>query len=648
MTPDKPREWSAAELAEGADLAGLVSDPAAFLAFARNPPAAGPDVLLGLDLATLPYGDSPPHESAFGLRGFLRDPALTDENPKLELGKWRAVSPERETQLLEQARRELDEHRKWHKIAETYPAFALQMSLALCVRWMDPFEADALAKATIDTDAEGFPLPAGANRDDAIKALSAAVLYAVMSLPGELAPKAERPADAELDEWAARSAAEDEKTDAGILWLSERLAAKIETIGKVGTDREAARDVAVLWRKSESKQRRKVINGNGPRGYLFTGWGVPGALATDINVADRAAVWPPVAWRYLAHALWRAEVRPPLAFESVKRGLWPHPVLLSETVNAVARRDDSAWAATGPTMDANTLTQVLAAIQGADGRAVLRALPWASHEGACCKGSVAIVWADGPYQLTAESVANSQTLVRAHARKDAGETLRRALRLSHDADPIARLRELTTVSLDFTLSDGSRNTGPLVSDVDVTADGATVTFLVSRTMHPGVAGKLVERAVLVPVLRHRPPAYHPRASAMLDSLELAMLHECAMMAPRARHDIGAPLDIDGLLGEYGGPAMARTKGRAEAAARLGLDGTIGLWTESTDGLPPRWIVTRAPGGALYYLPGDVHAATVLRDGWKLRQGAGNGVPPPSVKQVQKLRARKAAASRRPR
>lgn len=203
------------------------------------------------------------------------------------------------------------------------------MSLVLCAGWMHPTTADDLAEATIDGDAGAFPLPQGASRDEAIKGLSRAINDTVQRLPGELAPKGERPDGADLDEWAARSAAEDGGTDAGILWLSERLAAKIATIG---TDGEAARGVADLWRDAERTRRGKVLNGLAPRGYLFTGWGVPGALATDTGKADLADVWPPRAWRMLARALWRAEVRPPL----VARAQKPAAILLFDALPAMS------------------------------------------------------------------------------------------------------------------------------------------------------------------------------------------------------------------------------------------------------------------------------------------------------------------------
>jgi hypothetical protein len=229
---------------------------------------------------------------------------------------------------IEAGRRASEAHqqrRDQHQLGAHSPAHALHMSLVLCAGWMNPTTADDLAEATITRDADTCPLPPGASRDDAIKALSGAVLNMVLRLPAELAPKGERPDDADLDEWAARSAADDGGTDAGILWLSERLAAKIEAIG---TNREAARGVADLWRDAERKRRGKVINGLAPRGYLFTGWGITGAPVEDTTNAERAEVWPPRAWRMLARALWRAEVRPPL----VARARIPSAILLFDAI----------------------------------------------------------------------------------------------------------------------------------------------------------------------------------------------------------------------------------------------------------------------------------------------------------------------------
>lgn len=545
----------------------------------------------------------------------------------------------------ERHRREMqDEHDRVARSAFS----ALHQAISIMPRWIDPSDADEMATQAMALD--GYAIPSGADYATAHRALARLILDSVFRLPEDLSangpsgappvPEIGALSPDERDQWAGRSAAEDGGTDGGILWLSERLARHIEMIG---TDHKLAKEVADGWRAGEHDRRRKASAGNPGGGYLFTGWGLPAVLApTEAEVAE-AEAWPPKAWQAIARAWWIAEVRPPIALEWERRNKWPHPVLFGGTVDAIARRDHSAWLAAGPTMDADTLQQMLDAIQGADGRAVLRALPWAAHEAACHMGGVATVWEDGPHKITAETMSGSATLVKVYAPKDPNETLRRGLRLSHDAEPVERLRELTALPLDVRLTDGSRNAGPLVSDVtdNPTKDGAGIAFTVSRTMHPGIAGTVERGALLVPVHRFRPPAYNGRSAPMLDALDLGMMREAAAMAPRADLTLGAPLDLDALLAEYGGPTMKRSANRLRAVELLGLDGSPGLWTTATDDEPPRWVVSRGPGGALYYMPGDPSAARVLRDGWELRKNAAIGIPPPRIK-----RARAATRKRR--
>lgn len=352
---------------------------------------------------------------------------------------------------------------------------------------------------------------------------------------------------------------------------------------------------------------------------------------------DQRANAVPRAWLALASGLWLARVRPQLRREIARTARYRSPALFAGTLDVMARPPATPEGLTttspgwmhhaGPALPVADLADALREIRSADGRAVLRALPYLAWRGARGYGRPVEVWRSDAYEVWAECVAQNQTFVRVFAPQQPDEALRRWLDLPNDGSPSARLEHLTTLSLRFALTDGTTNTGALVSDVNDAPhpDGrAGLSFIVSRVVHPAVAGTIERGALLVPVVFRRAPAYHARAAEICDTLDHAMMRRAAMLAPQADLERGAPLDVDALLHECGGKRANRTAWRTDVIQRLGLDGSAGVWTTPGEGEDhPRWIVRDG-----YYMPGDPDAAAMLREGWKLRQNASEGKPPP--------------------